>query len=365
VALLSWRASQDFKMRSAFIVFSLFTFVQHSSASGDTEWNDANSVMDLIQQYSVIFPNGNRNAASHRWATYILERSKSLDRATFEMMFSGFCPVSGSPISRPGAYNLWEMDLRMAGRNTTITGGIYFCCWPCVCDTSDFIQVDTKTVEVADGTFEFHFLVLGDPCLMPNADSKIPAAAPDAICQGDTFVKATHSDNGYVIIGLLQDLSQLQRNDENLVSQHCASRADQGYQSGMGTIFREVAEINPIKDPIEVGGDEISSTEHVKEIESTSQETERPVDEKTESPVETEFPEQSEPPSEATVGNEDPITTAFVSDENLEENDDSNFENEIPTSIESTANAITDDAQNGFNSNTILLSSLLVWILFC
>ena len=30
----------------------------------------------------------------------------------------------------------------------------------------------------------------------------VKAAAPDAICQGDKFVKATHSDNGYVIIGL-------------------------------------------------------------------------------------------------------------------------------------------------------------------
>jgi len=238
------------------IVVFLYSQISRASGeivSGDIAWTDADEVGDLIQNYYTIFPNGNRNAASHRWATYILERSTSLDKSTFELMFSGFCPVSGSPISRPGAHNLWEMDLHMAGTEDVITGGVYFCCWPCVCDTSDFIQVDTKTVEVADGTFEFNFLVLGDPCTIEGGSAKIPMQAPDATCDGEELVKATYSDNGYVIIGLLQDLGQLQRYDENVVSEHCADRAEQGYLSGMGTIFREVAEINPIEPEIETG----------------------------------------------------------------------------------------------------------------
>jgi len=245
-----------------FIVSLVFFQISRASGeivSGEIPWTDADEVQDLIQNYYTIFPNGNRNAASHRWATYVLERSMSLDKTTFEMMFSGFCPVSGSPIGRPGKHNLWEMDLLMAGtEDVVITGGVYFCCWPCVCDTSDFIQVDTKTVQVADGTFEFNFLVLGDPCTVEGGSSKIPMQAPDATCQGEELVKATYSDNGYVIIGLLQNLGQLERNDENVVSEHCANRAEQGYLSGMGTIFREVAEINPIEAEISTGVDEDS-----------------------------------------------------------------------------------------------------------
>ena len=42
--------------------------------------------------------------------------------------------------------------------------------------------------------------------------------APDATCEGEELVKATYSDKGYVIIGLLQDLGQLERNDENVVN---------------------------------------------------------------------------------------------------------------------------------------------------
>ena len=69
-----------------------------------------------------------------------------------------------SPIGSPSARTLWNMTLPWAGTSELVNGGIHFCCWPCVCDTTDFIRVDTKTVEVKDGTFTFNFLVLGNPC---------------------------------------------------------------------------------------------------------------------------------------------------------------------------------------------------------
>merc|ERR1719242_1112282 len=85
------------------------------------------TINDLRQEYYNIFPNRNRNAASHRWATFILERAGNMEKATFEHMFSGFCPVSGSPIGQPGPRTLWRMTLPHAHDWTPITGGIHFC----------------------------------------------------------------------------------------------------------------------------------------------------------------------------------------------------------------------------------------------
>jgi len=244
-------------MRSMLGLFFLliFTFV-NSDSQNETEakvsipWS-GRTVADLRGEYYNIFPNRNRNAASHRWATFLIERARSLERTTFEEMFGGFCPVSGSPIGSPGPRTLWKMSLPWAGSSETITGGIHFCCWPCVCDTADFIRVDTKTVEVKDGTYQFNFLVLGNPC--EKDSSLIPYQAPDAKCNGKELVKATYSDNGYIIIGLLQDLSNTSSQDEVQVADHCEHRANTGYRSGMGTIFREVAGINPIPAQLQLG----------------------------------------------------------------------------------------------------------------
>jgi hypothetical protein len=61
-------------------------------------------VTDLHREYQNIFLHGNRNAASHLWSTFLLDRSAGMSRETLELMFSGFCAVSGSPI-RPNDYN--------------------------------------------------------------------------------------------------------------------------------------------------------------------------------------------------------------------------------------------------------------------
>jgi len=226
-------------------LFLVLLFSTTSSGDGVAVPWSGTTIADLRKEYYNIFPHQNRNAASHRWATFLIERSRSMTKATFEHMYSGFCPVSGSPIGSPGQRTLWQMTLPLAVDETkNIVGGIHFCCWPCVCDTADFIRVDTKEITLKDGTFVFNFLVLGNPCLVDG--SLIPRQAPDAKCNGEELVKATESDNGFVIIGLLQDLSRTPPQVDIQVATHCHERALGGYRSGMGTIFREVADINPI-----------------------------------------------------------------------------------------------------------------------
>uniref|UniRef100_A0A7S4VEP7 Uncharacterized protein n=1 Tax=Alexandrium monilatum TaxID=311494 RepID=A0A7S4VEP7_9DINO len=56
------------------------------------------SIKDLERQYDNIFKTGNRNAASHLWSSYISKQSQDLNASTLEHLFTGFCPVSGSPL---------------------------------------------------------------------------------------------------------------------------------------------------------------------------------------------------------------------------------------------------------------------------
>merc|ERR1719478_2011144 len=50
-----------------------------------------------------------------------------------------------------------------------ITGFMYYCCWPCVCDTNDFIRVDTLNITSAEGERRMHAAVIGNPCRRPDA----------------------------------------------------------------------------------------------------------------------------------------------------------------------------------------------------
>ena len=113
---------------------------------------------------------GNRNAASHLWSTFILERSRQLSHKTFTKLFGGFCAVSGSPV-QPTDYNKYRLNLAQLGGGRR-TGFMHYCCWPCVCDTQDFIKVDTLSVKTKDGVRQYHFAVIGNPCDQPGALTK-------------------------------------------------------------------------------------------------------------------------------------------------------------------------------------------------
>ena len=97
-------------------------------------------------------------------------------------------------------------------------------------------------------TYQFlnHFPSLGNPCAHPE---RIPSQAPEVHCENGELVGATKSDNGYIIIGMLQS-REFQRSrgyyEASMISSRCQNRARQGYRSGMGRIFIEVASINPI-----------------------------------------------------------------------------------------------------------------------
>jgi hypothetical protein len=244
------------------------------------------SCSDLHYEYDNIFPHGNRNAASHLWSWFLLERSEQMTSEKFVDMFRCFCAVSGSP-TRPSDFNRYKLMLPKADGSGTHAGFMHYCCWPCVCDTQDFMKVDTKTVKTADGERTYHFTVLGNPCEHPeelkkpfqdgfmDADVTLAMTAPELSCDADGALhKAPLSDNGYVIIGMFFDFPDdadtswdfdepvpgrvvtkggVRYQDEAEYSSMCQERAANGYDSGMGEIFRKVAGITPVS----AGGGEI------------------------------------------------------------------------------------------------------------
>merc|ERR1711963_626407 len=81
-------------------IFSLLIFIVNQTFSL--------TVNELHGKYYEIFSRAhNRNAASHLWASYILDRSTSFSESEIMELFGGFCPISGSPV-RPTTRNLWQ-----------------------------------------------------------------------------------------------------------------------------------------------------------------------------------------------------------------------------------------------------------------
>jgi hypothetical protein len=241
------------------VVNRVFTIAMCCSSLGEVHAWSGTSVQDLHGQYYNIFTTGNRNAASHLWSKFLIDNSYDMNHETFTHMFSGFCAVSGSPVS-PQDRTRYKVALeKVTGGKQT--GYMYHCCWPCTCDTKDFIKVDTKTVTTKGGDEKkYNFAVIGNPCDKPEELSKsyedafgrgvttLSSQAPELICDKSGKLKGAHlSDNGYIIISMFFDEdSAVSSMEESVFEPMCTDRAKSGYASGMGTIFRKVSAVSPI-----------------------------------------------------------------------------------------------------------------------
>ena len=85
-----------------------------------------------------------------------------MTRAEILNLFGGFCPVSGSPGS-PSPGRIWQrVPVQKAGNSSeVVTGDIYVCCWPCVCDTMEHVRTDQVNINTRNGVETFDALVIG------------------------------------------------------------------------------------------------------------------------------------------------------------------------------------------------------------
>lgn len=305
------------QMRSVFIVLSvgldasITSLVEGSSDGQYIQW-PGRTPKDLFEWYGDIFPTQNRNAASHKWASFLLERSQNFDEATFKTLMGSFCAVSGS-IVYASDFRRYGLVLDQVADNSTCGAGkkqrfgyMYYCCWPCVCDTQDFIQVDSKTVRLTEGgqvvDRQFWFNVMANPCeheeklaekfVQPfdQLETSLLESAQEVRCEPDASGRstagkklqgATLSDHGHPIISMFFDSEEVSAgasgdrytctaaNSDNPgrmtpanaafstgtfqseceYKTQCSDRASTGYDSGMGEIFRKVAGMSVFKQP--------------------------------------------------------------------------------------------------------------------
>jgi len=213
------------------------------------------TIRELHDAYWQIFPRtGNRNAASHIWTTYVIDKVKGGTHTEDEIykLFSSFCPVSGSIVTPTPSWNLWtglkvKESARPSWRPYQIelpaTGSVYTCCWPCICDIQEFVKVDTLKINTRDkGEILFPVLVIGDPCI---DESRIPQEASELKCNNGVLEKTTLSRGRHIVIGMLQKATYSVNTAQSKQAQ-CDNRRLNNYQWGMGKIFLKVAQINPV-----------------------------------------------------------------------------------------------------------------------
>ena len=85
--------------------------------------------------------------------------------------------------------------------------------------------------------------LLGNPCINPD---RIPKEASELSCKDGELVGATKSDNNYIVIGMAQPQTSRGDKQASKYSNDCVHRASDGYKSGMGRIFIDLASINLI-----------------------------------------------------------------------------------------------------------------------
>jgi len=111
-------------------------------------------------------------------------------------------------------------------------------------------------VQLSSGSHSFNFFVIGDPCKNGGSiPDSLKKDAPELECDGGKLKGATMSDAGHVIIGMLFDensdgtCGNAGGEFETQVSQGCKERVHDVNKSGMGSIFIDLAKINPVHSP--------------------------------------------------------------------------------------------------------------------
>tara|TARA_B100000902_G_scaffold342686_1_gene346924 strand:+ start:406 stop:1095 length:690 start_codon:yes stop_codon:yes gene_type:complete len=191
---------------------------------------------NLMNDFSKIFPSGNRNAGGPQFYHHIVSMNPS--REEYIKYNTFYCAVSGSPIDpdRGETYNNIIVD-GLDGKK--YYGKYYRCCWPCSCDImrDDLVLVEDFTLSLRDGDYTHKVLTINDPCLHSD---RIPDEITCFECENDMTQNGIHTDSGRLIIGILHDVEEYTNQviDDNL-SNMCESRNStpiDELRGGMGDI---------------------------------------------------------------------------------------------------------------------------------
>ncbi len=199
----------------------------------------------LVDDWSTIFPDGNRNAAGPRFFKYILDQN--LDYEEFKQFNKLYCAVSGSLISPDTQPD--DIFLTNFENNEMICGQYYKCCWPCLCDVMKYSETKKININFKDKTKDVYAIVINNPC---NKTDFPELVNRDYICSGDELNKKyTYSVDNKLVIGLLHNARKCDAYDidyiknDQITGPMCEARNSMPLEKlnfGMGDIFIRLAD---------------------------------------------------------------------------------------------------------------------------
>ena len=208
------------------------------------ESKDEENYQKLVNDWPIIFPDGNRNAAGPRFFKHILDQNLSYDE--FISFNKLYCPVSGSLISpnaQPDEIYLTDLDTK-----ELICGQYYKCCWPCVCDVMKYASTKKINLQFNNQNRELYAIVIDNPC---NKKDFPEFVNKDYFCEGNNLnTKFTYSVDGKLVIGLMHNAAICNKYDIDYIDNHeitgpmCEIRNSMQIEElnfGMGDIFIKLA----------------------------------------------------------------------------------------------------------------------------
>ena len=193
---------------------------------------------------SIIFPDGNRNAAGPRFFKYILDQN--LEYEEFMQFNKLYCAVSGSlipPDAQPDEIFLTNLE-----NDEKICGQYYKCCWPCLCDVMKYSETKKINIDFKDQSKDIYTIVIDNPC---NKNDFPELVNRDYFCEGNELNKEyTYSVDNKLVIGLLHNAKKCDAYDidyiknDQITGPMCEARNSMPLEElnfGMGDIFIRLA----------------------------------------------------------------------------------------------------------------------------
>ena len=206
--------------------------------------NDIDTYEKLLEDWPLIFPDGNRNAAGPRFFKYIVDQNLSYNQ--FNSFNKLYCSVSGSLISpntQPDEIYLTDVDT-----NEQICGQYYKCCWPCLCDVMKYASTKRININLDGEEKYFNAIVINNPCSKNDFPDLVNR---NYFCEGNSLnPDYTYSVDGKLVIGLMHNAKACNEYDIDYINNHeitgpmCEYRNSMPTEElnfGMGDIFINLA----------------------------------------------------------------------------------------------------------------------------
>ena len=202
-------------IKTSVIITLVLSFSNISNSS------EKNYYKDLINDWSRIFPDKNRNAAGPKFFKYIIDKDNS------------------------------QKDFIFVNERKTknkICGSYYKCCIPCSCDIMKYSEVQKMKHKFSDGVKEFFVFTIKNPCKKQDFPNRVNK---DYFCDGDKINdKQVYSIKDRIVIGLLHNGKSCEKDEIDFVKSHqitgrfCEFRNNtpiENLEAGMGDIFIKLA----------------------------------------------------------------------------------------------------------------------------